>query len=94
MYLCDICRTCSPPGQPRLTFAVMRRWWDALDHERRDIAREVACCPKCKRNLDAGQSLAALERHFAPRRAPSLTQEEWQLRANGSVPRPVQVVEF
>lgn len=63
MYRCDACDACSPPGQPRLTYTVMRKAilfnWDGT---RTEIATEYQLCPRCHRKVSNGTTLAQLFR--------------------------------
>lgn len=64
MYRCEVCRSTCPKGAPRLTHALKRPGGQ--------IARELAVCPACKKDLSCGCSLRDLQyiHQTAPRPAP------------------------
>lgn len=55
-YRCDICTRQSRPGQPKLRHAIKR--WDG------QIARELAVCTVCNRELLAGARVKQLRAAF------------------------------
>lgn len=62
MYRCELCNACSKPGEPRLTHAIqrrVRRTGTIPDGQswRLEIARELAVCRECDRQLKRGGSL-------------------------------------
>lgn len=77
MYSCYICKRLAKPKQSRLLFTIYREvptvgTYDHKTHQmirgtRKEIAKEIPVCRRCKSLLDAGAGLDRLIRMLRPK---------------------------
>ncbi len=78
MYRCEVCTTVVPPGNPRLTYPVLR--------PNGQIAREVPLCPECANAVKHGTPLNRLYQEYEADRRRHLNRREQV--ASAPTPKP------
>lgn len=88
-YRCEICQAKCPPSQPRLVHIIYREKVALRLGQpciRKEIAREVPVCGRCKAALDQGTALAELIARHAIPLAPILVEEAVAVAMERSAP--------